>query len=68
MSRPDFMTSPHSHTRAPRSTRYGQGWRDLQRHQAHVKAYEGFLNAAIAGAILWALLGGVFVILWGVML
>jgi len=68
MSRPNFLTSPHSHLRAPRSTRYGQGWAELQRQQAHVKAYEGFLNAAIAGAIVWALVGMVFVILWGVML
>ena len=54
-------------TNKPRSSRYGQGWAELQRQQAHVKAYEGFLNAAVAGAIVWALLGGVFVILWGVM-
>jgi hypothetical protein len=62
------MTSPHSHTRAPRSTRYGQGWRELQRHQQHVRAFEGFINAAIAGALMWALVGMVFVCLWGVML
>ena len=65
--KPDFLTSPHSHTRTPRSSRYGQGWAELQRQQAHVRAFEGFCNAAVAGAIVWALLGGVFVILWGVM-
>jgi hypothetical protein len=68
MNRPNFLDSPHSHTRAPRSTRYGQGWAEMQRQQSHVKAYEGFLNAAIAGAIMWALVGMVFVCLWGVML
>ena len=68
MNRPNFLDSPHSHLRAPRSTRYGQGWRDLQRQQQHVRAFEGFINAAIAGALVWALVGMVFVILWGVML
>jgi len=67
MSRPDFMTSPHSHTRAPRSTRYGQGWRDLQRHQAHVRAFQGFMNAAVAGAIVWGVFGLLMIVLWGVM-
>lgn len=65
--KPDFLTSPHSHTRTPRSSRYGQGWAELQRQQAHVKAFEGFCNAAIAGAIVWAVFGCVLIILWGLM-
>ena len=67
MSRPNFLDSPHSHIRAPRSTRYGQGWRDLQRHQAHVRAFQGFMNAAVAGAIVWGVFGLLMIVLWGVM-
>jgi hypothetical protein len=40
----------------------------LQRQQQHVQAFEGFVNAALAGALVWALVAVLFVCLWGVML
>jgi hypothetical protein len=65
--RANFLTSPHSHTRTQRVSSYAQGWRDQQRSPEHVRAMSGFLNAAVAGAILWAVFGGLLAILWGVM-
>jgi hypothetical protein len=67
MIRRDFLTSPHSHTRTQRSST-GLGWADLQREQSHTRAFEGFINAALAGAVVWALFAMLMVCLWGVML
>lgn len=50
------------------STRYGQGWRDCQQQKRQHSATEGIVNAAVAGAILWAVLGALVATLWGVML
>ena len=53
---------------ASHSTRYGQGWRECQRRNRELRAAEGIVFAVVGGAIAWAVLGAIVVVLWGVML
>jgi hypothetical protein len=62
-----FLTNPHSYTRTQRvSSSHAQSWRDQQRGD-HLDAFEGFLGAAVAGALVWAAFACLMVIAWGLM-
>jgi len=63
--------NPYRGTRQDGVRRHDQSWSELSNladeldHE--IRGMGGIMNAALLGAVAWALLGGVFVILWGVM-
>jgi hypothetical protein len=71
MNRDPFLVNPYAGTRQDGKRRHDQSWAELSsladELDAELRGMGGILNAALLGAIAWALLGGVFVILWGLM-
>jgi hypothetical protein len=71
MNRDPFLVNPYAGTRQDGKRRYDQSWSELSNLadelDAELRGMGGILNAALLGAIAWAIFGGVLVILWGVM-
>jgi len=71
MKRAPFLTNPYGGTRMDGVRRHDQSWAELSslanEMDNELRTMGGILNAAFYGAIAWALLGGVLIILWGVM-
>jgi hypothetical protein len=71
MNRDPFLVNPYQGTRQDGVRRHDQSWAELSsladELDNELRGMGGILNAALLGAIAWAILGGVFVILWGVM-
>lgn len=47
--RPDFLTSPHSHTRTQRTTNS-----HISNEPDHTRFFSGLVNSLILSAVLWA--------------
>jgi len=71
MKRAPFLTNPYGGYRMDGVRRHDQSWADLLPRSgaldAEVRAMGGIVTAALLGAVAWALLGGVMIILWGLM-
>jgi hypothetical protein len=71
MKRAPFLTNPYGGYRMDGVRRHDQSWADLSPRagalDAEVRAMGGIVTAALLGAVAWALLGGVMIILWGLM-
>ena len=55
--RPDFLTSPHTYTRAQRTTRSC-----ITPEPEHIRFFQGVINSLIYSAICWALVALVYVL------
>jgi hypothetical protein len=71
MNRDPFLVNPYQGTRQDGKRRHDQSWAELSNLadelDAELRGMGGILNAALLGAIAWAIFGGVLVILWGLM-
>ena len=63
--------NPYRGTRQDGLRKHDQSWADLSPRasalDAEVRALGGIVTAALLGAVAWALLGGILIVLWGVM-
>jgi hypothetical protein len=71
MNRDPFLVNPYAGTRQDGKRRHDQSWSELSNLadelDAEIRGMGGIMNAALLGAVAWALLGGVLLILWGLM-